>query len=121
MSFFKGKKLYLCLLSFEVLSFIAYHRSMLSLHGFYWCGLISVCALLYFSHAGRFPFAGKAQIGSKLAYFGAGLIPLWSINLQASSYAIAFWYPTSHRFWCFLPIVILGLVNMRLSPASKKA
>jgi hypothetical protein len=121
MKYLANKMQYMLLVIFEVASLVLYLKGLITIHAFYVSGLSSLITLMILAHVGKFPFISKGQIGSKLAYFGAGLIPLWSINLQACSYAIAFWYPTPHRFWCFLPIVILGLVNMRLSAASQKA
>jgi hypothetical protein len=115
MNFFQNKKLYLCLILFEVLTSTLYYKGLITIHGFYGCGIVAISVLLYFGNAGRFPFIAKGQIGSKLAYFASGLIPLWGINLMANSFAYPFWYPTHHRFWVFLPIVILGFINIRLS------
>jgi hypothetical protein len=119
MSFVRDKKFYIALLGFEVIASFLFYLSIINVHWFFWCGIAVFSCLLYFSNMGRFPFIAKGQIGSKIAYFAAGLMPLWSISLMGNSFVYPFWYPTEHRFWCFLPLVILGIINIRLSAQSK--
>jgi hypothetical protein len=115
MNFLPNKKQYVLLVIFEVASLALYLKGLITIHAFYVSGLSSLITLIILAHVGKFPFIAKGKIGSKLAYFASGLIPLWSINLLANSFVYPFWYPTQHRFWCFLPIIILGIINIRLS------
>jgi hypothetical protein len=110
---------YFLLLAFQLFSIAAFLFGILSLEHFYYSGLLSLTALIWFAYRGLFPFNATGQIASRLSWYGSCVLSLLGLALLGNSGEALFWFPTDHSFWLLVPFLFLGAIFLTFALAKR--